>query len=75
MPRGDGTGPGGQGAGTGRGIGQSGGGRGQMGGPLAAGPGGQCICPSCGYTQAHTPSQPCSQKSCPKCNTKMTRKG
>ncbi len=46
MPRGDGTGPAGQGAGTGRGLG-SGGGRGRQGG-FSMGPGGKCVCPSCG---------------------------
>ncbi len=70
MPRGDGTGPTGQGPGAGRGRGQ---GRGKMGGPLAAGPGGSCVCPKCGATVAHTVGQPCNSKSCPNCNTKMTR--
>ena len=73
MPRGDGTGPtGGPGTGRGRGLGR-GQGRGKMGGPLAAGPGGKCVCPSCGATVAHTVGQPCNQRSCPKCGTKMTR--
>jgi len=72
MPRGDGTGPGGQGPGTGRGQGQ-GQGRGRMGGPFAAGPGGNCVCPKCGYKELHTVRQACNQKSCPKCGTQMTR--
>lgn len=72
MPRGDGTGPIGQGPGTGRGMGQ-GQGRGRMGGPFAAGPGGNCVCPNCGETVAHIAGQPCNQISCPKCGTKMTR--
>lgn len=66
MPRGDGTGPGG---GDGRGFG-----RGQGGGPFAAGPGGQCVCPSCGHAEPHVTGQPCNQKACPKCGTTMVRK-
>ena len=72
MPRGDGTGPVGKGPGTGRGRGQAQG-RGRMGGPFAAGPGGNCVCPYCGTTITHVPGQPCNVKSCPKCGTKMTR--
>jgi len=73
MPRGDGTGPYGQGPGTGRGLGR-GGGRGRMGGTQAgAGPGGQCVCPSCGATVAHQVGIPCYQMSCPKCGAKMVR--
>ncbi len=64
MPRGDGTGPP-----------SGGGGRGSMGGPFAAGRGGSCICPACGYREAHNPGEPCNQKSCPKCGAAMTRKG
>jgi len=63
MPRGDGTGPP-------RGGGR---GRGRMGGPLAAGPGGGCVCPRCGHRVAHAVGQPCNQKACPKCGTTMTR--
>jgi len=76
MPRGNGTGPAGQGPRTGRGMGRSQGqsqGRGRMGGPYAAGPGGNCVCPKCGATAAHTVGQPCTAISCPKCGTKMTR--
>jgi|GEM_PF-4259769 len=52
MPRGDGTGPMGQGSGTGRGKRQGvSQGRGRMGGPFAAGPGGNCVCPSYGATR------------------------
>lgn len=73
MPRGDRTGPpgGGQGAGGGRGAG--GRGRGRMGGPFAAGPGGVCVCPSCGQTVSHVQGQPCSGRTCPKCGQRMTR--
>jgi len=74
MPRGDGTGPGGQGPGSGRGMGQGQGqGRGRMGGPFAAGPGGNCACPKCGHQTPHVVGQPCNQRDCPKCGTKMTR--
>jgi len=68
MPRGDGTGPAGMGPGTGRGMG-----RGRMGGPFAAGPGGNCVCPSCGYKTPHIAGQPCNQSTCPTCKTPMTR--
>lgn len=68
MPRGDGTGP--TGKGPGRGQGQ---GRGRMGGPLAGGAGGFCICPNCGRREAHKLGEPCMQKLCPNCGTAMTR--
>ena len=74
MPRGNGTGPTGQGPGTGKGKGLGRGqGRGRMGGPFAAGSGGNCVCPSCGATVPHIAGQPCNQRSCLKCGTKMTR--
>jgi len=63
MPQGDGTGPP-QGGGWGRG---------RMGGPFAAGPGGVCVCPKCGHREAHRRGEPCNQKSCTKCGTRMTR--
>ncbi len=62
MPRGDGTGPTGQGQG-----------RGRMGGPFAAGPGGHCVCPNCGYEEGHRVGQPCNKKSCPKCGATLMR--
>jgi len=63
MPRGDGMGP------------PSDGGRGggRMRGPLAAGPGGNCMCPNCGHKVPHVAGQPCNQRSCPKCGTAMVR--
>jgi len=71
MPRGDGTGPRGQGSGTGRGMsGQGGDGRG---GGFAAGPGGNCVCPSCGEKTPHKMGSPCYDLRCPKCGTAMTR--
>ena len=71
MPRGNGTGPpwgnepgGGRGLGRGRGVG----------GRLGAGPGGECVCPSCGEIVPHQRGIPCSQVSCPKCGTLMMRR-
>ena len=71
MPRKDGTGPKGQGPGTGKGMGRGqGGGRG---GRLAAGPGGDCVCPNCGAKYPHQLGTPCFKQQCPKCGTSMTR--
>lgn len=50
-----------------------GGGRGRGGGPYAAGPGGNCICPSCGKTVPHQAGVPCYQQKCPKCGASMVR--
>ena len=57
-----------RGLGFGRGVG----GRGRMGG-VAAGPGGECICPSCGYREPQVRGSPCMNKKCPKCKTLMVR--
>ena len=65
MPRQDGTGP--QGGGGGQGGGQG------MGGSYGAGPGGDCVCPSCGAKVAHVRGEPCAAKDCPKCGAKMVR--
>lgn len=59
MPTKDGTGP------------RPGGGR--MGGPLAASPGGYCVCKACGYRETHVAGRPCSDKRCPKCGTNLVR--
>lgn len=64
MPGGDGSGPAGFGRGVRRGLGRGG---------QFAGPGGVCVCPSCGHEETHVRGQPCNQKKCPKCNTIMTR--
>jgi len=58
-----------------RGFGR-GAGRGRMGGPYAAGPGGECQCtnPKCGYTVAHQAGVPCFSMKCPKCGSPMIRK-
>jgi hypothetical protein len=60
----------GSGGGTGQGQGR---GLGLKGGPKAAGPGGYCVCPSCGYKAAHQVGQPCNKLQCPCCGTAMTR--
>jgi hypothetical protein len=68
MGRGRGGGRGGGGAGRGGGRGP-----GRMGGAYAAGPGGDCVCPGCGYTEPHIVGVPCYRKKCPKCGAQMTR--
>ena len=73
MPRGDGTGPAGQGPGTGRGMGA---GQGQAmgrGGGFALGPGGNCVCPSCGATAPHQRGTQCYKIKCPNCGAALTR--
>jgi len=47
------------------------GGQGRGGGPNAAGPGGSCLCPSCGHRQPHVPGQPCTEIKCPRCGARM----
>jgi len=64
--------PRGRSLGSGRGQGLGVGGRGRMGG-VSAGPGGECICPSCGYREPQVRGSPCMNKKCPKCGKKMTR--
>lgn len=63
MPFGDGRGPrgGGMGGGCRRGP------KGQ------AGPGGNCVCPSCGEKVVHKPGVPCSTMECPNCGMRMVR--
>jgi predicted Fe-Mo cluster-binding NifX family protein len=46
---------------------------GRRGGPLAAGPGGLCVCPRCGRREPHERGMPCTQKQCPTCGVAMTR--
>jgi len=48
-------------------------GRGRMGGSLAAGPGGSCVCSKCGHTVTHEVGSPCYDLECPKCGAPMTR--
>jgi len=63
----DGEMRGGRGQGADRGAG-----RGRQGG-YAQGPGGKCVCPSCGATAAHARGTPCAEQKCPKCGAQMTR--
>ena len=67
MPGGDGTGP------SGRGGRRSGGRFGGQGGGTSQGPGGQCRCPNCGYTQPHQLATPCYHEKCPRCGAPMIR--
>ena len=46
--------------------------KGRMGG-FAKGPGGGCVCPSCGAKSAHSLGLPCFEQKCPKCGTAMVR--
>lgn len=62
------------GRGGGRGRAPTGRGRGRMGGPFAAGPGGTCVCTSCGNETPHQAGIPCYQGKCPKCGSTMIRK-
>ena len=48
-------------------------GAGRRGGPLAAGPGGTCLCPSCGHRMEHQRTKPCYEQECPQCGTRMVR--
>jgi hypothetical protein len=72
MPRGFGRGSSGSGRGAGQGSGRGGGNMG--GGRMNAGPGGECVCPSCGATAPHQAGVPCYQTRCPKCGITMARK-
>jgi len=49
------------------------GGRGRQPEGKGYGPGGTCVCPNCGYEEEHQRGQPCYEKECPKCGTKMMR--
>ncbi len=44
-----------------------------MGGPAAAGPVGECVCPACGHREPHVRGVPCVSMKCPKCSAVMTR--
>ena len=58
-----------RGKGMGRGLGPGG----RMGGPLAAGPGGVCVCPKCGQREQQIGGQPCMSRKCSKCGVSMVR--
>ncbi|MBN1938457.1 MAG: hypothetical protein JW843_02655 [Candidatus Aminicenantes bacterium] len=73
--RGQGRGAGrGMGQGMGQGQGRGGGGMGRGGGPLAAGPDGECVCPQCGHLEPHVRGLRCADRACPKCGSMMARK-
>lgn len=48
---------------------------GGMSGQFAAGPGGYCVCPACGYRKKHAAGNPCYSQKCAKCGTTMIRQG
>lgn len=73
MPVGTGSGQSGlrqsgQRSGRGKGRGMRGG------GGIKSGPGGECLCLSCGSITAHEAGVPCYQVKCPKCGLNMTRR-
>jgi len=49
--------------------------RGKGTGAENAGGASECICPKCGYIEAHSFGDPCNTKKCPECGTAMTGKG
>lgn len=56
------------------GRGLQGGGRGQgHGNQAGAGPGGECHCPQCGFTQPHQAGLRCMDAVCPRCGTRLRR--
>lgn len=58
--------------GSGLGMGRAGGQGRNKGG--AHGPGGYCVCASCGYTQAHEQGVKCTTIKCPECGKPLIRK-
>jgi len=48
-------------------------GRGRF-GRKSLGPGGECYCPKCGYSETHITGRPCYQIKCPKCGTALDRR-
>ncbi len=64
----------GRGFGRGRQVAGIGRGKGIGGGPLAAGPGGVCVCPKCKMEVPHAVGIPCYKMKCSKCGATMVRK-
>ena len=48
-------------------------GQGRMGGSMASGPAGFCVCSQCGHKEPHARGIPCIGTKCPKCEAPMTR--
>lgn len=48
-------------------------GGGRMGGQKKGGPGGNCVCPDCGFKEAQERGNPCYKMDCPECGSKMIR--
>jgi len=54
--------------------GRGSGGRGRGGGNRpGSGPGGDCICPKCGYRELHQVGRRCMDIACPKCGTRLVK--
>jgi predicted Fe-Mo cluster-binding NifX family protein len=47
---------------------------GRMGGGMAAGPSGFCVCPACGQEEPHKRGTPCFVRKCPKCGIALIRR-
>ena len=43
-------------------------------GGIAAGPGGECVCPKCGLCIPHERGVPCAGMKCPDCGVALVRK-
>lgn len=69
----NGMGQNGRDVGGGQGRGQGGRRAGRGGGPLAAGPNGNCVCPQCGQKEPHQRGVPCFAHKCSKCGALMVR--
>jgi len=48
---------------------------GRMSGGTGQGPGGNCVCSSCGSVVEHSTGTPCNQMKCPKCGSSLVREG
>jgi len=59
-----------QGSGAGQGRGER---PGRVGGPMADGGTGFCVCSNCGHREVHQRGTPCVQKQCPTCGIALTR--
>lgn len=48
--------------------------RGQQGGATGRGPGGTCVCPSCGHEEPHRQGTPCTRIRCQQCGAALVRR-